>query len=95
MLVDPDAIRALGTSCSAQAAELSAAAAVLTALPGPGATAAFGPVGAGFLAALVDAATAEAQAISALGADLASAHSVSGPVADAYADADRRGSRLL
>ena len=95
MFVDPDAIRALGAACSAHAAELSAAAAALTSLPGPDATAAFGPVGAAFLAALDDAATAEAQAIAALSADLASAHPVSGPVADAYADADRRGSRLL
>ena len=58
MLVDTDAIRALGAACSDQAADLSAAAAALTSLPGPDATAAFGPVGAGFLAALDDAATA-------------------------------------
>ena len=63
--------------------------------PGPGAAAAFGPVGARFLATLSDAVTAEARAIAALSEDLASAHSVSGVVADAYADADRRGSRLL
>ena len=95
MLVDTDAIRALGAACSAQADDLSAAAAALKSLPGPDAAAAFGPVGAGFLAALADAVAAEARAITALGDDLASAHSVSGAVAEAYADADRRGSRLL
>ena len=95
MFVDTNAIRALGTDCSAQADDLSTAAAALKSLPGPGAAAAFGPVGAGFLAALADAVTAEARAVMALGDDLASAHSVTGGVADAYADADRRGSRLL
>ncbi len=95
MLVDTDAIRALGTACSNQAADLSAAAAALKDLPGPDAIAAFGPVGARFVAALDDAATAYAQTITALSADVASAHPVSAAVADAYADADQRGSRLL
>ena len=66
MLVDTDAIRALGAACSAQADDMSAAAAALKSLPGPDATAAFGPVGAGFLAALADAAAAESRAITAL-----------------------------
>ena len=64
-------------------------------LPGPDAAAAFGPVGADFLATLADAAAAEARAITALSEDLAAARSASGGVADAYADADQRGSRLL
>ena len=95
MLVDTDAIRALGAACSAQAADLSAAATSLASLPGPDAAAGLGPVGAGFVAALDDAATAHAKAITALSADVASAHPVSAAVADAYADADQRGSRLL
>ena len=95
MLVDTDAIRALGTACSNQASDLSAAAAALKDLPGPDAIAALGPVGARFVAALDDAATAHARAITALSADVASAHPVSAAVADAYADADQRGSRLL
>ncbi len=66
MLVDTDAIRAFGAACSAQAADLSAAATALASLPGPDAAAALGPVGAGFVAALDDAATAHAQAITAL-----------------------------
>jgi hypothetical protein len=95
MLVDTDAIRALGAACSSRADDLFAAAAALKALPGPDATAAFGPVGDVFLASLADAANAEAHAITALGADMASARSVSGRVADSYADTDRRNSRLL
>jgi hypothetical protein len=95
MLVDTNAIRALGADCSTQADHLSAAASVLKSLPDSDATAAFGPVGAQFLAALADAAMAEARAIAALGEDLASAHSMSGVLADAYAQSDRRGSHLL
>jgi hypothetical protein len=95
MLVDTNAIRALGTDCLKQADDLSAAAAALKSLPGPGATAAFGPVGAGFLATLADAVVLEARAVIALSEDLASAQGKSGALADAYAAADRRGSHLL
>jgi hypothetical protein len=95
MFVDTNAIHALGLDCSTHADDLSAAAAAMKSLPGAAAAAAFGPVGAGFLAALTDAVTAEARAIVALSANLASARSAIGVVADAYADADRRGSRLL
>ena len=70
-------------------------AAALNSLPGPETAATYGPVGARFLATLADAIAAEARAIAALGEDLASARSRTGVVADAYADADRRGSRLL
>ncbi len=95
MLVDTDAVRALGAHCSNQADDLSAAAAALTSLPGSDAAAAFGPVGARFLATLADAIAAEAQAIATLSDELASARSRTGVVADRYTDADRRGSRLL
>ncbi len=95
MFVDTDAIRALGAACSDQAADLSAAAAALSSLPGPGATAAFGPVGAGFVAALDDAVRTHARAVTALSADLASAHTTAFGAAAAYADAEQRGSRLL
>ena len=95
MLVDTDAVRALGAHCSNQADDLSTATAALKSLPGPDMAAAYGPVGARFLAALADAIAAEARAIAALGEDLASARPRTGVVADAYADADRRGSRLL
>jgi hypothetical protein len=95
MLVDTNAIRALGTDCSVRADDLSTAAAALRRLPGPDAAAVFGPIGERFLATLADAMVVEVGAIAALSEDLASAHPVSGVVADAYADADRRGSRLL
>jgi predicted dinucleotide-binding enzyme len=95
MFVDTNAISALGTDCSAHADDLSSAAAVLKSLPGAGAAAAFGPVGAGFLAALADAVETEMRAVLTLGDDLASAQSVTGVVAQAYSDADRRGSQLL
>ena len=50
---------------------------------------------AGAAGSLADAIAAEARAIAALGEDLASTRPRTGVVADAYADADRRGSRLL
>jgi hypothetical protein len=95
MLVDTNAIRALGADCSTQADHLSAAASVLKSVAGSDTAAALGPVGAQFLAALADAAMAESRAITSLGEDLASAHSTSGVLADAYAETDRRGSHLL
>jgi hypothetical protein len=95
MLVDTDAIHAFGAACSSQADHLSAAATAMKAIPGPDASAVFGPVGQEFLATLAEAANAEAQTILALSAGMAGAHSVSGVVADAYADTDQRNSRLL
>jgi hypothetical protein len=95
MLVDTNAVRALGTHCSNQADDLYTAAAAMKSLPGPDTAIAYGPVGARFLATLADAIAAEARAIAALGEELASARSRTGAVADAYADADQRGSRLL
>jgi hypothetical protein len=95
MLVDTDAIRALGAACRAQAADLSDAAAAMKSLPHPGLSAALGPVGAAFLSALTDAAAAEARAITALSEKLASAHPVSNAVAGAYAETDQHNSRLL
>ena len=95
MLVETNAVRALGKDCSSQADDLSTAAGALTSLLGPGVAAAFGPVGARFLAALGDAASAEARAVTALVEDLTAARSASGVVVDAYDDADHRGSRLL
>ena len=95
MFVDTNTIRALGTDCATHADDLSATAAELKSLPGAGAAAAFGPVGAGFLAALADAVATEARAIAALSEELDSGHAVTGVTAEAYDDADRHGSRLL
>jgi hypothetical protein len=95
MLVDTNAIHALGAHCSNQADDLSHAADALKSLPGSDTAAAFGPVGARFLDTLADAIAAETRAIAMLAEELASARSRTGVVADAYTDADRRGSRLL
>ena len=95
MFVDTNAICALGTDCSTHADDLSTVAAALRSLPGAGAATAFGPVGAGFLAALAEAVRTEMRAVIALSDDLASAHSLTGVVAQAYSDADRHGSQLL
>ncbi|PEG33483.1 ESX-1 secretion-associated protein [Mycolicibacterium agri] len=95
MLVDMNSINALGAACSSHADDLAAAAAGLTSSVGPDVAAAFGAVGAGFLAALSDATTAHAQAVIRLSEDLQSAQLVSGGVAAMYADADRRSSRAL
>ena len=95
MFVDTNAICALGTDCAAHADDLCSAAAVLKSLPGADAAAAFGPVGAGFLATLADAVENEMRAVLTLSDDLASAQSVTDVVARAYSDADRRGSQLL
>jgi hypothetical protein len=95
MLVDTNAIHALAKHCSTQADDLCTAAAALRSLPGPDAATALGPVASGFLTTLADAITEQARHVTVLGDDLASAQSVTGGVAHAYADADRRGSRLL
>ena len=95
MFVDTNAIHALSRECSTQADDLCTAAAALRSLPGPDAAIALGPVASGFLTALTDAITEEARRVAVLSDDLASAHTVTGDVAHAYADADRRGSRLL
>jgi Excreted virulence factor EspC, type VII ESX diderm len=95
MLVDTNAVRALGAHCSNQADDLCTAAAALKPLPGPDAAAAFGAVGARFLATLADAIAAEAHAIATLGEELASTRPRTAVVADAYTDADRRNSGLL
>ncbi len=95
MFVDPIAICALGTDCATHSDDLAVAAAALKSLPGPGSAAAFGPVGAGFLATFADAVGREVRAIVALSEELASANLAAGVVAETYADADRRGGRLL
>jgi hypothetical protein len=95
MLVDTDAVRAFGAACSSHADHLSAAATAMNAIPGPDAAAAFGPVGDVFLALLAEAVSAESRAISALNASMDHGSSISGGIADAYAETDQRNSRLL
>jgi hypothetical protein len=95
MHVDTNAVRALGAHCSDQADDLSTAAAALKPLPGPDAAAAFGSVGSRFLATLSDAIATEVRAVATLGEEVASMRPRTAVVADAYTEADRRGSRLL
>ena len=64
-------------------------------LPGAATAALFGPVGAGFLAALAEAAACESRAVAALSDSLAAAGITAGASAAAYADADRRAGGLL
>ena len=95
MLADSDAIRALGSACSAQAADLAAIAATLSSLPGPATADLFGPVGADFLAALAEAVADQSRAVAALGDSVAAAAATAGASAAGYDDADSRASGLL
>jgi hypothetical protein len=90
MLADTDAIRALGSASSTQAADLAAIAATLLSLPNPALASTLGPVGARFLAALADATAREAQAVTALSDSVAAACPTAHATATAYGDADHR-----
>ena len=95
MLADTDAIRALGSASAARAADLAAIAATLSSLPGPTTAALFGPVGAGFLAALAEAVADQARAVAVLGKSVEAAATTAGASAAAYDDADSRAGDLL
>jgi hypothetical protein len=95
MLADTDAIRALGSASSAQAADLAAIALTLSSLPGPALASTFGPVGARFLAALADATAREARAVTALSDTVAAARPTAYATATAYGDADHRAGNAL
>ncbi len=96
MLADTDAIAALGSACSAQAADLSAIASALSSLPGPAMADLFGPVGAGYLAALAEAVADQSRAVAALGKSVAAAATTAAASAAGYDDADgRAGGRLV
>ena len=95
MLADTDAIRALGSASSAQAADLAAIAATLSLLPGPTTAALFGPVGAGFLAALAEAVAEHSRGVAALSDSVGAAATTAGASAAAYDDADSRAGDLL
>jgi hypothetical protein len=90
MLADTDAIRALGSASSAQAADLAAVALTLSSLPDPALASTFGPVGARFLAALADATAREARAVTALSDSVAAACPTAYATATAYGNADHR-----
>ncbi len=84
--VDTDLVRSYGSAASAHAADLHEAAGRLAAVP-PG-SAAFGPVGARFLAALARAATDESQVVAALSGALTAAQAAAAGSAQAYDGAD-------
>ncbi|WP_260762405.1 type VII secretion target [Mycobacterium sp. SMC-4] len=87
MSVDTDTVRRYGTAASSQAADLHAVAQRLGTV-GSGSAAAFGPVGARFLAALTRAAVSEAHAITALGGSLSVACDAAHATARAYQSTD-------
>lgn len=99
MLADTASIRDYGSALPALAAGLSAAAARLATVPAAGsgwAETTFGPVGAGYLAALAAAATDASRAAAALGERVAAAGATTSASAQRYEDAERRaGGRLI
>jgi hypothetical protein len=90
MLADTDAIRALGSAALSHAADLAAVASTLSALPDPATASMFGAVGARFLAALADATTNEARAVTALSDRVSAACATANASANSYDDADER-----
>jgi len=85
---DTDLIRAYGSASSGQAAELQGVVARLTAVGTVPSTSMFGPVGARFQAALIQAAGREAHRVSELSASLAAARSAAWRAAQAYSESD-------
>jgi hypothetical protein len=90
MFADTDAIRAFGAASMAQASELGAIAAALSAMPSAAADSMLGPVGARFLAALADATTDASRAVATLSDRLEAGHFTARASATAYETADHR-----
>jgi hypothetical protein len=90
VLADTAVIRALGAAHSRQAADLDAVAATLRSVPGPGCAAAFGPIGARFLAALAEAIARESGVAAQLSARVATTGHAAEATAAAYGDTERR-----
>jgi hypothetical protein len=90
VLADTAVIRALGAAHARQAADLDAVTATLRSVPGSGCAAAFGPVGARFLAALAEAIARESGIAAQLSARVASAGHAAEATADAYDSSERR-----
>lgn len=95
MRADPDAIRTLGAAGSEMAADVAAVGAALAKLPMADIAPIFGPVGAGFLAALAAAVAEQSAAIAVLSHSVAAASGTAFASAAAYREADGRvGTRL-
>lgn len=90
MHADTDAIRILATASASHAEELAAVVSALTSLPTDAAASGLGPVGAPFLAAIVDAVAQQAHAVATLGERAAVAARAASASAAAYDDADAR-----
>ena len=90
MFADTAAIRAFGAASSAQADDLGAIAAALSAMPSAAADSMLGPVGARFLAALADATTDAARAVAALSDRLEAGDFTARASSTAYENADHR-----
>ena len=88
-------MRDLGRAHAAAADDLAAIAASLSALPAAVAAEVFGPIGAGFLAALADAATNTSEAVARLGERVAWTVAAAHASANAYEDAEHRSAHLL
>jgi hypothetical protein len=95
MFADTDAIRALGSATSAQAAELASIAQTLSSLPHTTAAEMLGPVGAGFLAALAEAAADVSRAVTAMSDRLSGARTTAHAAATAYEAADHEAGTLI
>jgi hypothetical protein len=90
MLADTEAIRSFAAAGPTMAADLHAAAAALSGMPVPAMADAFGPVGAGFLAALAAATAEECAAVVALGHSVDAAGITVVGTAAGYDAAERR-----
>jgi hypothetical protein len=95
VLADIAAIRALAAAHSGHAADLEAVAATLRSAMGPSCAAAFGPIGARFLAALAEAVARESAAVAQLGARMTVADHTAAAAAVAYDGADGRAGRSI
>lgn len=95
MLADTDAIASLGSAAAAQAADLAVIASTLASLPTAAALPIFGPVGAGFLTALAEAARHTGSAVADLGDHVAAAGHTAGVCAGAYDDANQRSAQVI
>ncbi|WP_029116628.1 type VII secretion target [Mycobacterium sp. URHB0044] len=95
MLADIAAIRALAAAHSGHAADLDAVAATLRSAVGPSCAAAFGPIGARFVAALAEAVARDAAAAARLGERMTVADHTAAAAAVAYDNADGRAGRSI
>jgi hypothetical protein len=88
MFADTDAIRALGSANSTHADDLARIAIALSLLPNAAAGGSLGPVGAGFLSALTEAAAHGSREVTAISEHLAMSNTTAYTVASAYDSAD-------